>query len=58
VYGKDCDTAVEFEIDSTSVVNAIRAGATNSIMGVALLEGIGRLMDAQTVKHRSLILHN
>jgi hypothetical protein len=48
VYGKDCDTAVEFEIDSTSVVNAIRAVATNSIMGVALLEGIGRLMDAQT----------
>jgi ribonuclease HI len=37
--------AVELEVDSTSVVKVIRVGATSSAMGVALLEGIGRLLE-------------
>ncbi|MCI00562.1 non-LTR retroelement reverse transcriptase-like [Trifolium medium] len=37
--------AVELEVDSTSVVKVIRAGVITSVMGVALLEGIGRLLE-------------
>ncbi|GAU44240.1 hypothetical protein TSUD_139330 [Trifolium subterraneum] len=37
--------AVELEVDSTSVVKVIRSSVTTSVMGVALVDSIGRLLE-------------